>query len=74
MSRAWTIDRKRHELDDWLDRAETSAENRIALVDRFESTGAKGRAAFRLEFADDGRLLAFTDEKLLVKARKPDRL
>jgi SAM-dependent methyltransferase len=66
-----SIDRKRHELPDRLDRAQTPREQRQEVERVFRASGARGRETFKLEFTCSGDVIAFSDEKILVKARKP---
>ncbi|HEV3313262.1 MAG TPA: class I SAM-dependent methyltransferase [Chloroflexota bacterium] len=65
-----TIDRKRRDLADWFGRAQTPPERRREVERTFLVAGPAGREAFRLEFGAGGSLIAYTDEKLLIKARK----
>lgn len=64
------IDRKRRDLTDWFTRARTPADRRAEVERLFLSMGPAGREAFVLKFAPDGSIEAYSDEKLLVKARK----
>ncbi|HEV3309812.1 MAG TPA: methyltransferase domain-containing protein [Chloroflexota bacterium] len=63
------IDRKRRNLADWFTRARTPADRRAEVERLFLGAGPAGREAFVLEFAPDGSIEAYSDEKLLVKAR-----
>ena len=60
---------KRHEWDDWTKRSRMTAADRDALEGWVLTMPAACRESVRAEVAD-GRLLAFTDEKALIKARK----
>jgi len=62
------IDRKRHDLSDWMDRSRTPYARRQKIQEILIRAGEPAAIAFGLEF-DDGTCVAFTDEKLLLKAR-----
>jgi SAM-dependent methyltransferase len=64
-------DRKRHDLQGWLDRARTPDQNREEINRAFLDAGTAALDEFVLELDIGGRVIAFTDDKLLVKARKP---
>lgn len=60
---------KRHEWDDWTKRSRMTAADRDALETWVLAAPPACRACVRAE-VDGDRLLAFTDEKALIKARK----
>jgi len=64
------MDRKRHEMSEWLDRSRTPTPAREEIRILLKDGGAEAAAAFLLEFDPRVGVVAFTDEKLLVKARK----
>src|SRR5579872_4785283 len=64
------IDRKRHDLDNWMGRSRTPPEGRSQIQKLVSPDEPERVEAFGLEFDADGRCVAFTDEKLLVKGRK----
>jgi SAM-dependent methyltransferase len=66
-----TRHRKRHDLGEWLDRARTPESKRDEIDRLFREGGDAAIEAFRVELSPTGRVVAFADEKILVKARKP---
>lgn len=61
---------KLHELDSWLARAHTPEEARRRVMETFENAPDSARQAFRITLAEGGDVHSFTDQKLLIKARK----
>lgn len=59
-----------HPFEDWLDRARTPEPRRRLAAASFRDAPASAREAFAIEVAADGRVLSYTDEKLLLRARK----
>lgn len=62
---------KRHELTDWLERARTSPSDREWVLAAIRDAAPAIRAAYRLEYDENGTPLAFTDFKLLIWATRP---
>lgn len=62
--------RKTHPFHAWVERARTSDANRQELVRAFGAASPTTRAALKIESDGDGNVLGYSDEKLLVKARK----
>lgn len=60
---------KRHEFDSWTARSGMTPEESAALAEWVRGASAACKARFKIEEAD-GRILAHTDEKVLIKARK----
>jgi ubiquinone/menaquinone biosynthesis C-methylase UbiE len=60
---------RRHPYDEWVARARVPQEERPALDAAFLNASPAAHAAFHIEIADD-RVIAFTDEKLLIAGRK----
>lgn len=60
---------KRHEYGDWTARSRMTAEDREALVAWVLAWPPEAKATVKIEEAG-GRFIAFTDEKVLMKARK----
>jgi ubiquinone/menaquinone biosynthesis C-methylase UbiE len=58
---------RRHEFDDWVDRAGVSTERRAALASELLAAPAAVQAAFQVE-RDGDRVVAFTDVKTLFIA------
>jgi ubiquinone/menaquinone biosynthesis C-methylase UbiE len=61
---------KAHPFANWLDRARTPAEARLALAAMFRDAPSPTREAFAIVVDPDGRVISYTDEKLALKARK----
>ncbi|MBA3825243.1 MAG: GNAT family N-acetyltransferase, partial [Ktedonobacterales bacterium] len=59
----------RHPYTDWVERALVPKEEQPALEAAFLAGSAAAQAAFQIEIAD-GRVVAYTDEKLLIAGRK----
>lgn len=66
--RGQTIYPRRHLLDAWLDRAQTPAERRAAIHAAAAAASPAIRAALAIEIDEEGRVLGFTDEKVLLWA------
>lgn len=67
---ATTIYPKPHPFDDWVGRSRTSDEDLTALTAHFRAASPAAREVFAIEYDDAGRVTTFTDEKILLKARK----
>ena len=63
---------RRHEFDDWMERAGVSAERQAALAAELLGAPPAVQDAFRVE-RDGERVVAFTDVKTLVLAVSPGR-
>jgi ubiquinone/menaquinone biosynthesis C-methylase UbiE len=61
---------KRHDFDDWTERARVDRQTRDALVEMMKTAGSDTQQAFRVEW-DGDRLVGFTDAKTLFYAAKP---
>src|SRR5262249_31684863 len=62
---------KRHAFEDWLDRGgAVSREVRDDIRRRFREAGASAGSALSIETADDGAVIAYTDEKVALLARR----
>lgn len=61
---------KAHPFDDWVERARTPDPRRAALTALFRDAPPAARAAFAIATNAEGRVLSYTDEKLLLKARR----
>ncbi len=61
---------KAHPFDNWVERSQTSEADRRALVEMFRAAPARARAALRITVDVAGRVTSYTDEKILLKARK----
>jgi SAM-dependent methyltransferase len=61
---------KAHPLADWLARSRTSDDDRAALTTLLREASPAAQAAFAITTDAAGELLSFTDEKILLKARK----
>jgi ubiquinone/menaquinone biosynthesis C-methylase UbiE len=59
----------RHPYTDWVERALVPKEEQPALEAAFCGASDAAKAAFQIEIAD-GRVVAYTDEKLLIAGRK----
>ncbi len=59
----------RHAYTDWVERALVPREEQPLLEAAFLSSGDAAHAAFHIE-VDGGRVVAYTDEKLLIAGRK----
>lgn len=60
---------KRHDLDDWLARAQTPPSARAEVRRLLREASPAALAAFAIEFAD-GEPIAFTDQKILIWAER----
>lgn len=67
---AEVLHRKPHPFDDWLARSRTSDADRATLIALFRDASPIARTTFAVTFDAAGRLLSFTDDKILLKARK----
>jgi SAM-dependent methyltransferase len=67
---AETLHRKPHPFDDWLARSRTSDADRATLTALFRDASPVARATLDITFDAADRVLSFTDDKLLLKARK----
>ena len=63
------IDRKRHDLEPWMDRSRTPQSLREQIRTLLGSADSATVAEFKLTF-ESGLCTSYTDEKLLMKARK----
>jgi len=63
-------DRKEHDIEEWLRRSETPAERRETVRRALVEASEAARAQLRIDLDAQGRPLSFTDDKLLVKARR----
>lgn len=61
--------RKRHIIQDWLDHAGADDDSRRAVEAMFLSAGKQAADCFQIEF-DRHRPLAYTDDKLILRAEK----
>jgi ubiquinone/menaquinone biosynthesis C-methylase UbiE len=61
--------RKVHDMDDWLSRAGVSPETDARVRGLFASAAPRIRSQFAVALRD-GRAVAFTDEKILLRARR----
>lgn len=61
---------KAHPLAEWLDRARTTAANRERVRAMLRDATAAARAQFVLDRGPDGEVTSYTDEKVVLKARK----
>jgi ubiquinone/menaquinone biosynthesis C-methylase UbiE len=61
---------KRHELEGWLARARASDAARSKVMATLLDAPPEARAAFAIETDAEGAVVAFTDRKLALKARK----
>lgn len=61
---------KTHPFDDWLARARTPEPRRAELTALFRDAPPAARAALAIAVAPDGRVRSYTDQKILLKARK----
>lgn len=61
---------KAHPFDDWVARARTPTPRRASVTAVFRDAPPAARAAFAIATDADGRVLSYTDEKILLKARK----
>lgn len=64
---------KPHPLRAWLERARTSDAHRKELTRALGTASLTTRDALKIESDADGNVLSFSDEKLLMKARKGER-
>ena len=64
--------RKPHPFASWLDRAKTPVGARAAIEALFRDAPAPARAALAVAVDSAGQVISYTDEKILLKARKPD--
>ncbi len=64
--------RRRHDYADWVARAQVPSEELPILHAAFLGASEAARAQYQVEIVD-GRMVAFTDLKLLIAARKPMR-
>ena len=62
---------KRHDFDDWTGRANVPEENKPGIARILLAAGPEVAEIFKLEI-EDNRLLAFTDDKALFIADKPE--
>ena len=65
------LHRKRHVLDQWFDRANTPATARGKVIDAFVTAPAGIQHHFEVEFDADGRPLAYSDDKVILRSVKP---
>lgn len=61
---------KTHQFGDWLARANTPEPNRATLHQLFRDAAPPVRDALAIAIEPDGRVASYTDQKLLLKARK----
>ena len=61
---------KTHPFADWLARARVPDERRAALAAAFRDAPPAARARFAIIIGADGGVASYTDEKILLKARK----
>ena len=62
---------KVHPFDDWLDLAKVPSDARPAIVRLFREASPAARDAFVIEIDPDGLVISYTDEKIVLKARRP---
>ncbi|MGH2458342.1 MAG: methyltransferase domain-containing protein [Chloroflexota bacterium] len=62
---------KEHPFEAWVRRSQTREADQATLVDLFRASPASARAALRIVVDDAGRVVSYTDEKVVFKARKP---
>lgn len=62
---------KRHDLTDWLSRAGVNPDVDAAVRSRLAGAPERARERFAIEL-EEGRATTFTDEKILLRARRPD--
>ena len=62
---------KAHPFDDWLDLAKVPADVRPAIVRQFREASPAAREAFVIEIDPEGNVISYTDEKIVLKARRP---
>ena len=62
---------KTHPFDTWVGRARTPEDRLAELVALLRDAPPAAREAFAIEVAPDGRILSYTDRKIVFKARKP---
>ena len=61
---------KAHPFDDWLDLAKVPSDARPAIIRLFRDASPAAREAFVIEIDPDGRVTSYTDEKIVMKARR----
>ena len=62
---------KAHPFDEWLDLAKVPSDVRPAIVRLFREASPAAREAFVIEIDPDGKVTSYTDEKIVLKARRP---
>ncbi|MDP9373992.1 MAG: class I SAM-dependent methyltransferase [Chloroflexota bacterium] len=61
---------KAHPFEDWIARARVPGERRAALVAAFRDAPPAARQTFAITMDGDGNVVSYTDEKILLRARK----
>jgi ubiquinone/menaquinone biosynthesis C-methylase UbiE len=68
-----TIHRKLHETADWIERAGLSEDGVARVYQALRDAPPKAIEHLAIAYGEDGRAIEFSDEKVILRARKPDR-
>jgi ubiquinone/menaquinone biosynthesis C-methylase UbiE len=64
------IYRKRHDIEDWIDRAGISEEEEQQVISLFRNATPQAKKYYEITFDGEGTPLTFTDDKAIMKLRK----